>query len=174
MIWFKQSLLKDIFDRCFLTPKWKSSKGFHPSFLYLVPHSVCGRVSLSAGLFYLKWDKTFKKGILTRNSRYWFTAAELARAFDVPKDRIERVAGNKIAFNRICIVREAVLDRGSYSVYVGNNFTLNEARRLLEDDKTALLGVKVKIANDTGDYIVQIKDLLKSSHFMVAKDKLTD
>lgn len=44
----------------------------------------------------------------------------------------------------------------------------------LEDDKTALLGVKVKIANDTGDYIVQIKDLLKSSHFMVAKDKLTD
>lgn len=98
----------------------------------------------------------------------------LARAFEVPKDRIERVVGNKIAFNRICIVREAVLDRGSYSVYVGNNFTLNEARRLLEDDKTALLGVKVKIANDTGDYIVQIKDLLKSSHFMVAKDKLTD
>ncbi|MFR0559350.1 hypothetical protein [Limosilactobacillus mucosae] len=45
---------------------------------------------------------------------------------------------------------------------------------MLEDDKTALLGVKVKIANDTGDYIVQIKDLLKSSHFMVAKDKLTD
>lgn len=63
---------------------------------------------------------------------------------------------------------------GAISVYVGNNFTLNEARRLLEDDKTALLGVKVKIANDTGDYIVQIKDLLKSSHFMVAKDKLTD
>ena len=66
------------------------------------------------------------------------------------------------------------MDRGSYSVYVGNNFTLNEARRLLEDDKTALLGVKVKIANDTGDYIVQIKDLLKSSHFRIAKDKLTD
>jgi len=60
------------------------------------------------------------------------------------------------------------------SVYVGNNFTLNEAKRLLEDDKTALLGVKTKIADDTGDYIVRIKDLLKSSHFMVAKDKLTD
>ena len=66
------------------------------------------------------------------------------------------------------------MDRGSYSVYAGNNFTLNEARRLLEDDKIALLGVKAKIANDTGDYIVQIKDLLKSSHFKVAKDKLTD
>ena len=41
--------------------------------------------------------------------RNYFTAAEIARAFDVPVDKIEAVAGKRVYLNQIGDVREAVL-----------------------------------------------------------------
>ncbi len=41
--------------------------------------------------------------------RNYFTAAEIARAFDVPVDKIEAVAGKRVYLNQIGDVRKAVL-----------------------------------------------------------------
>lgn len=46
---------------------------------------------------------------MPRKYRNYFTAAEIARAFDVPADKIEAAAGKKVYLNQIGDVREAVL-----------------------------------------------------------------
>lgn len=38
---------------------------------------------------------------MPRKCRDYFTAAEIARAFDVPADKIETVAGKKVYLNQI-------------------------------------------------------------------------
>lgn len=46
---------------------------------------------------------------MPRKCRDYFTATEIARAFDVPADKVETVSGKKVYLNQIGDVREAVL-----------------------------------------------------------------
>lgn len=52
-----------------------------------------------------------------------FTAAELAKAFDVSESEVRKVVGDKIPFKLIGQTRKAVLGEG-VSEYIGNNFTV--------------------------------------------------
>ena len=61
--------------------------------------------------------------------RNYFMAAEIARAFDVPVDKIEAVAGKKVYLNQIGDIREAVLS--VRSKWIGNGFTVDECNRLM-------------------------------------------
>lgn len=49
-----------------------------------------------------------------------FTAAELAKAFDVSESEVRKVAGDKIPFKLIGQTRKVVLGEG-VSEYIGNN-----------------------------------------------------
>ena len=61
--------------------------------------------------------------------RNYFMAAEIARALDVPVDKIEAVAGKKVYLNQIGDIREAVLS--VHSKWIGNGFTVDECNRLM-------------------------------------------
>ena len=58
---------------------------------------------------------------MPRKCRDYFTATEIARAFDVPADKVETVSGKKVYLNQIGDVREAVLS--VHSKWIGNGFT---------------------------------------------------
>lgn len=74
---------------------------------------------------------------MPRKCRDYFTAAEIARAFDVPADKIETAAGKKVYLNQIGDIREAVLS--VYSKWIGNGFTVDECNRLMGLKLTILI-----------------------------------
>ena len=103
-------------------------------------------------------------GIMPSKYRNYFMAAEIARAFDVPVDKIEAVAGKKVYLNQISDVREAVL--GVHSNWIGNGFTVDECNRLMGfkadniDPLRVFEGITITLDPDTGEGIVPLDDVI--------------
>lgn len=101
---------------------------------------------------------------MPRKYRNYFTADGIARAFDVPVDKIEAVAGKKVYLNQISDVREAVL--GVHSNWIGNGFTVDECNRLMEfkadniDPLQVFEGITITLDPDTGEGIVPLDDVI--------------
>lgn len=101
---------------------------------------------------------------MPRKYRNYFTAAEIARAFDVPVDKVESVVGEKVYLNQIGDVREAVLN--VHSKWIGDNFTVDERNRLMEfkpdniDPLHVFYGITILLDPDTGEGIVPLDDVI--------------
>lgn len=101
---------------------------------------------------------------MPRKCRDYFTAAEIARAFDVPADKIEAAAGKKVYLNQIGDIREAVLS--VHSKQIGNGFTVDECNRLMGfnadniDPLRVFEGITITLDPDTGEGIVPLDDVI--------------
>ena len=103
---------------------------------------------------------------MPRKYRNYFTAAEIARAFDVPVDKIEAVAGKKVYLNQISDVREAVL--GVHSNWIGNGFTVDECNRLMGfkvDNVDRKHTITVRVEKYTKKWGISL--LVEMPHFII-------
>ena len=101
---------------------------------------------------------------MPRKCRDYFTAAEIARAFDVLADKIEAAAGKKVYLNQIGDIREAVLS--VHSKWIGNGFTVDECNRLMGfkadniDPLRVFEGITITLDPDTGEGIVPLDNVI--------------
>ena len=101
---------------------------------------------------------------MPRKYRDYFTTTEIARAFAVPADKIEAVAGKKVYLNQIGDVREAVFN--VHLKWIGDNFTVDERNRLMEfepdniDPLHVFYGITILLDPDTGEGIVPLDDVI--------------
>lgn len=107
---------------------------------------------------------------MPRKYRNYFTAAEIARAFDVPVDKVESVVGKKVYLNQIGDVREAVLN--VHSKWISNSFTVDECNRLMEfepdniDPLQVFYGITILLDPDTGEGIVPLDDVIHGYNYL--------